>query len=82
MTADTLRRYLLPGLLFQSVVIAGGSGTGRELVEFFLTRGPLGGLLGIGVATVIFSSVSMVTYELARVVEVGGSSRRATSVFY
>ena len=68
MTKTTaFRRYLLPGFLFQSVVIAGGYGTGRELVEFFLTQGPLGGLLGIAVATIIFSAVSMVTFELARV---------------
>jgi uncharacterized membrane protein YkvI len=60
------RRYLLPGLVFQSVVIAGGYGTGRELVEFFLTQGPLGGLLAIGVTMVIWSAVSMVTFELAR----------------
>jgi uncharacterized membrane protein YkvI len=60
------RRYLLPGLVFQSVVIAGGYGTGRELVEFFLTQGPLGGLLGIAVTTLIWSAVSMVTFELAR----------------
>ena len=26
------RRYLLPGFVFQSVVVAGGYGTGRELV--------------------------------------------------
>jgi len=64
--AGAFRRYLLPGLLFQSVVIAGGYGTGRELVQFFLTQGPLGGLLGIAVATIIFSAVSMVTFELAR----------------
>lgn len=60
------RRYLLPGFLFQSVVIAGGYGTGRELVEFFLTQGPLGGLFALAVTTVIFSAVSMATYELAR----------------
>jgi uncharacterized membrane protein YkvI len=60
------RRYLLPGFVFQSVVIAGGYGTGRELVEFFLTQGPLGGLLAIGVTMVIWSAVSMVTFELAR----------------
>ena len=63
---SAFRRYLLPGLLFQSVVIAGGYGTGRELVEFFLTLGPLGGLLGIAVATLIFSAVSMTTFELGR----------------
>ncbi|MDA0328783.1 MAG: hypothetical protein O2958_07220 [Gemmatimonadetes bacterium] len=63
---SVFRRYLLPGFLFQSVVIAGGYGTGRELVEFFLTQGPLGGLLGILVTTLIFSAVSMATFELAR----------------
>ncbi len=38
------QRYLLPGFVFQSIIIAGGYGTGRELVEFFLHYGPLGGL--------------------------------------
>ena len=42
-----LRRILLPGFVFQSVVIAGGYGTGRELAEFFLMEGPVGGLLAI-----------------------------------
>lgn len=60
------RRYLLPGFVFQSVVIAGGYGTGREIVEFFLTQGPMGGLLGILVTMVIWSAVSMVTFELSR----------------
>jgi uncharacterized membrane protein YkvI len=65
-TASAFRRYLLPGFIFQSVVIAGGYGTGRELVEFFLTQGPLGGLLAIGVTTVLWSAVSMATFEFAR----------------
>lgn len=60
------RRYLLPGFVFQSVVVAGGYGTGRELVEFFLTQGPLGGLLAIGVATLVWSAVCMASFELAR----------------
>ncbi len=63
---SAFRRYLLPGFLFQSVVIAGGYGTGRELVEFFLTLGPMGGLLGIAMATLVFSAVAMATFELAR----------------
>jgi hypothetical protein len=51
---DVLKRYLLPGLVIQSLVIAGGYGTGRELVEFFLSYGPLGGLLAmVAVNTVI-----------------------------
>ena len=29
------KKFILPGLIFQSLVIGGGYGTGRELVEFF-----------------------------------------------
>ena len=64
---DTLKRYLLPGFVFQSVVIAGGYGTGRELAEFFLSRGPLGGLLAMALSMLIWSAVSMASYEFARV---------------
>jgi len=61
------RKYLLPGLIFQSVVIAGGYGTGRELVEFFLSYGPLSGLLAmLLVSTVIWSAVCAASFEFAR----------------
>jgi uncharacterized membrane protein YkvI len=67
-TSAFFRKYLLPGFVFQSVVIAGGYGTGRELVEFFLSYGPLGGLLAmLLVSTVIWSAVCAATYEFARV---------------
>lgn len=62
-----LRRYLLPGFMFQSVVIAGGYGTGRELAEFFLARGPVGGLLAMAVSTAVWSAVCIAAYEFARV---------------
>ena len=62
-----LVRYLLPALVFQSAVIGGGYGTGRELVEFFLSLGPRGGLFAIIASAAVFSAVSMVTFELARV---------------
>ena len=64
---SAVRRYLLPGFIFQSVVIAGGYGTGRELVEYFLARGPLGGLLAMALSTALFSAVCVVSYEFARV---------------
>lgn len=68
MTRPTrFRRFLLPGFVFQSVVIAGGYGTGRELAEFFLTQGPRGGLLAMALSTLLWSLVCAVTYELARV---------------
>jgi uncharacterized membrane protein YkvI len=61
------KKYFLPGFVFQSVVIAGGYGTGRELAEFFLRYGPLGGLLAmVLVSTVIWSAVCAVSFEFAR----------------
>jgi uncharacterized membrane protein YkvI len=61
------KRYFLPGFVFQSVVIAGGYGTGRELAEFFLGYGPLAGLLAmVLVSTVIWSAVCAVSFEFAR----------------
>jgi len=59
-------RILLPGFVFQSVVIAGGYGTGREIVEFFLTLGPARGLLAMVAATAIWSGVCAVTFAFAR----------------
>lgn len=64
--SDWFRRYLLPGFVFESAVIAGGYATGRELVEFFLPAGPWGGLLGMVVSMLFWSAVLMVTFELAR----------------
>mgnify|MGYP001160892736 FL=1 len=60
------QKYLLPGFVFQSIVIAGGYGTGRELVEFFLGLGPWTGLLAMGLAMVIWSAVAATSFELAR----------------
>ena len=59
-------RLLLPGFVFQSLVIAGGYGTGREIVEFFLRLGPVPGLLAMLVATVAWSAVGAVSFEVAR----------------
>jgi len=65
--ASLFKRYFLPGFVFQSVVIAGGYGTGRELAEFFLTYGPLAGLLAmVLISTVIWSAVCAVSFEFAR----------------
>ncbi len=62
------KKYLLPGFVFQSVLIGGGYGTGRELVEFFLKpSGPLAGLLSmLFVSTLIWCIVCVITFELAR----------------
>lgn len=59
-------KYFLPGFVFQSLIIGGGYGTGRELVEFFMNEGPLGGLWGMLLAMAIWSIVLAVSFELAR----------------
>jgi uncharacterized membrane protein YkvI len=61
------RPYLLPGLVFQSVIVGGGYATGRELVEFFMPSGPAGGLLGLLVAGCVFALVMGTAYEFARI---------------
>ncbi len=62
-----VQKYLVPGFVFQSITIGGGYGTGRELVEFFLTEGPLSGLLGMLVTLIVWSVVIAISFELARV---------------
>ena len=50
------------------MVIAGGYGTGREIVEYFLNYRPLGGLLGMFLFTTLMWSVMlMVSFELSRI---------------
>ena len=64
--SSTFKKYFLPGVVFQSVIIGGGYGTGRELVEFFLSHEPIGGLLGMLVSALIWSLVLAVSFEFAR----------------
>ncbi|MBL4836210.1 MAG: hypothetical protein JKY34_01420 [Kordiimonadaceae bacterium] len=64
---DFFRKYLLPGLIFQSVVIGGGYATGRELVEYFFPTGPIGGLLAMAVATIVWSISLALCFEVARI---------------
>jgi uncharacterized membrane protein YkvI len=60
------KRFLLPGLGVKAVVIGGGYATGRELAEFFLSRGPWGGLFAILFATLLFSIFCPLTFVVAR----------------
>ncbi len=59
--------YLLPGFMFQSVIISGGYSTGRELVEFFMSFGALRGISSIIVVMFIFSLILALTFEFARI---------------
>lgn len=59
-------RILIPGFVFQSVVIGGGYGTGAEIREYFLKKGLAGGLLGMAVTLMIWSVLCAVTFEFSR----------------
>ena len=63
--ASAFRRYLLPAVAFNGVVIGGGYATGRELAEFFLPAGPWGGVGGILFAMALWSVVCALTFAFA-----------------
>lgn len=60
------QKYVVPGLIFQGIAIAGGYGTGRELVEYFLRFGPFSGIIAMLIPMVIYSLAAALCYELAR----------------
>jgi uncharacterized membrane protein YkvI len=67
LNSPIFKKYFLPGIVFQSMVIAGGYGTGRELAEFFLRFGTLGGLKAmLAISMVMWSLVCAASYEFAR----------------
>lgn len=59
------QRYLLPGFALKAVIIGGGYATGRELAEFFVPAGPIGGLFAMGLAMLIWSVVAAISFALA-----------------
>jgi uncharacterized membrane protein YkvI len=61
-----IRTWVIPGAVFQSVVVGGGYGTGREVVEFISRFGPLGGLCAVLLVGVLWGVVLALTFELAR----------------
>lgn len=60
-------RCLTPGLVFQSVLIGGGYGTGAEIAQYFGRFGLTGGLLALAAAAAFWSLFCAVTFEFARV---------------
>lgn len=66
MFAGRYGRYVLPAVIFQSVLIGGGYATGREIVQF----GARFGALGVWSVLAIFAGFTLaaiLTYEFARV---------------
>lgn len=60
-------RYLTPGLVFQSVLIGGGYGTGAEIARYFGSYGLLGGLLALAVTAAAWALLCAVTFDFVRV---------------
>jgi len=65
--ASRFQRFLLPGFAFKAVVIGGGYATGRELAEYFLVSGPMGGVLGMLVSMLCWSVLCACTFLFAHV---------------
>ena len=59
--------YLTPGLVFQSVLIGGGYGTGAEIARYFGSRGLLGGVLALAAAAAGWAALCAFTFEFVRV---------------
>ncbi|HWQ50352.1 MAG TPA: hypothetical protein VN369_01000 [Terriglobales bacterium] len=66
---NKILRYLIPGFIFQSIVIGGGYGTGAEIAQFFGVNGLVGGLMGMVVTLVVWSALCAITFEFVRVFE-------------
>lgn len=60
-----MRVYLIPASVYASVLIGGGYGTGREIVEFFSDQGLLGGALALLAAATLFALVFFLTFDFA-----------------
>ncbi len=65
-----IRIYILPGAMLQSVIIAGGYGTGREVVEYFSSHGMTHGIYAILTAALCMGVVFVLTLEIARLYQV------------
>jgi uncharacterized membrane protein YkvI len=59
--------WIVPGAVFQSVIVGGGYGTGREVVEFISGYGPIGGMAIVILVGLLMSATLAVTSEFARV---------------
>lgn len=58
--------YIVPGAVFQSVMVGGGYGTGREIIEYFTSHGFLGGVFGLLIAFACMAVVIALTFEFSR----------------
>ena len=59
-------KYLLPGVILQSVLIGGGYATGREIYQYGAMFGAMGWMSGITIA-IGFSLFAFLTFEICRI---------------
>lgn len=59
-------RVLMPGMVLQSVIVGGAYGTGREVVQWVTSQGPLGGLLTGLVMVAAMAITLFLSYEIVR----------------
>lgn len=64
------QRIMLPGMLFQSMVIGGGYGTGAEMAQYFGVSGIWGGILTCVVVALVWGIICAVAFEFTRVFKV------------
>ena len=62
-------KYLLPGVILQSVLIGGGYATGREIYQYGAMFGSMGWISGITIA-IGFSLFAFLTFEICRMKKV------------
>lgn len=60
-----MSRYVLPGIILQSVLIGGGYATGREIVEYGAKYGAIGWLSGFA-SFIGFSLMAILSFEMVR----------------
>lgn len=61
-----LRAIIVPAAVFQSVIVGGAYGTGREVVEFISSYGALGGFLALATTGFCFGVVLAASFDFAR----------------
>ncbi|MGR8950295.1 MAG: hypothetical protein ACU84Q_19800, partial [Gammaproteobacteria bacterium] len=61
-----VRSIFIPAAVFQSVIVGGAYGTGREVVEYISRFGPAGGLYAIAIIALAFSIVLALSFEFGR----------------
>ena len=62
-----ITKWIIPGLVFQSICIAGGYGTGAEIAQYFGVHGMVGGILSALVTLVIWAVMCAITFEFVRI---------------